>query len=191
MRIFEVGWMGEYKQKVFWSAFAIVLLCPSTGLVAKNVLLGSPTMAGDEYAYFAQSREFPNSHRVYDYDPTMHLTGNILYLWLGKLAWNLTDDPAALIRTLQGFLYISTSSCATASPFWCGECDGSLKDERVVVIDWVNPAANDFFLASQVWIESNLYNFRPILAWLRDLWCLFLLALLQTISLQPELKSAS
>jgi type I site-specific restriction-modification system R (restriction) subunit len=33
---------------------------------------------------------------------------------------------------------------------------GALKDERVAVIDWANPAANDFFLASQVWIESNL-----------------------------------
>ena len=39
--------------------------------------------------------------------------------------------------------------------------DGSLKDERVVVIDWANPAGNDFFLASQVWIESSLYKRRP------------------------------
>ena len=39
--------------------------------------------------------------------------------------------------------------------------DGSLKDERVAVIDWTNPAANDFFLASQVWIESSLYKRRP------------------------------
>ncbi len=39
--------------------------------------------------------------------------------------------------------------------------DGSLKDERVAVIDWTNPAANDFFFASQVWIESSLYSRRP------------------------------
>jgi type I restriction enzyme R subunit len=39
--------------------------------------------------------------------------------------------------------------------------DGSLKDERVAVIDWTNPAANDFFLASQFWIESALYKRRP------------------------------
>ena len=39
--------------------------------------------------------------------------------------------------------------------------DGSLKPERVAVIDWTNPAANDFFLASQFWIESNLYKRRP------------------------------
>jgi len=39
--------------------------------------------------------------------------------------------------------------------------DGSLKDERVAVIDWTRPEANDFFVASQVWIESSLYKRRP------------------------------
>jgi type I restriction enzyme R subunit len=39
--------------------------------------------------------------------------------------------------------------------------DGSLKDERVTVIDWTRPINNDFFLGSQVWIESNLYKRRP------------------------------
>lgn len=39
--------------------------------------------------------------------------------------------------------------------------DGSVKDERVAVINWMDPAANDFFLGSQVWIESSLYSRRP------------------------------
>lgn len=39
--------------------------------------------------------------------------------------------------------------------------DGSLKPERVALIDWINPAANDFLFASQVWIESSLYSRRP------------------------------
>jgi type I restriction enzyme, R subunit len=39
--------------------------------------------------------------------------------------------------------------------------DGSFKPERVAVIDWTNPAANDFLLGSQFWIESNLYKRRP------------------------------
>jgi len=39
--------------------------------------------------------------------------------------------------------------------------DGSLKAERVAVIDWTKAAANDFFLASQFWIESALYKRRP------------------------------
>jgi type I restriction enzyme R subunit len=39
--------------------------------------------------------------------------------------------------------------------------DGSTKPERVAVIDWANPAANDFFLGSQFWIASDLYTRRP------------------------------
>lgn len=39
--------------------------------------------------------------------------------------------------------------------------DGSLKNEHAFFIDWVNPAANDFLMASQVWIESPLYSRRP------------------------------
>jgi type I restriction enzyme R subunit len=39
--------------------------------------------------------------------------------------------------------------------------DGSMKPERVTLIDWANPAANDFFLGSQFWIESDLYKRRP------------------------------
>ena len=39
--------------------------------------------------------------------------------------------------------------------------DGSLRPDRVAVIDWTNPAANDFFLGSQFWVESELYKRRP------------------------------
>jgi type I restriction enzyme R subunit len=39
--------------------------------------------------------------------------------------------------------------------------DGSLKPDRVRLVDWTNPAANDFFLASQTWIASDLYKRRP------------------------------
>lgn len=39
--------------------------------------------------------------------------------------------------------------------------DGSLKDERVTIIDWTEASANDFFVGSQVWLESTLYKRRP------------------------------
>jgi type I restriction enzyme R subunit len=39
--------------------------------------------------------------------------------------------------------------------------DGSTKPERVALIDWTKPTDNDFFLASQFWIESELYRRRP------------------------------
>jgi type I restriction enzyme R subunit len=41
------------------------------------------------------------------------------------------------------------------------QSDGSLRDERIAIIDWTKTAANDFFLGSQVWIESSLYKRRP------------------------------
>jgi type I restriction enzyme R subunit len=39
--------------------------------------------------------------------------------------------------------------------------DGSTKPERVALIDWANPAANDFLIGSQFWIASELYKRRP------------------------------
>ncbi len=39
--------------------------------------------------------------------------------------------------------------------------DGTFRDERVWLINWRNPRANDFFLGSQVWVHSDLYVRRP------------------------------
>ena len=39
--------------------------------------------------------------------------------------------------------------------------DGSATDERVWLIDWRDRTRNDFLLASQVWIDSDLYRRRP------------------------------
>jgi type I restriction enzyme R subunit len=38
---------------------------------------------------------------------------------------------------------------------------GGLKDERVRVVDWDNPAANDFLLVSQMTVTGQLYTCRP------------------------------
>lgn len=39
--------------------------------------------------------------------------------------------------------------------------DGSLKPDRVRLIDWTSPSANDFLIASQIWIASDLWTRRP------------------------------
>jgi type I restriction enzyme R subunit len=39
--------------------------------------------------------------------------------------------------------------------------DGSTKPDRVRLIDWREPTRNDFFLASQVSVASDLYKCRP------------------------------
>ena len=38
---------------------------------------------------------------------------------------------------------------------------GGLRDERVRVVDWENPAANDFLLVSQITVTGQLYTCRP------------------------------
>ena len=38
---------------------------------------------------------------------------------------------------------------------------GGLKDERVRVVDWENPAANDFLLVFQMTVTGQLYTCRP------------------------------
>jgi len=39
--------------------------------------------------------------------------------------------------------------------------DGTVRDERVLLIDWRDAGKNDFFLAAQVWVHSDLYVRRP------------------------------
>ncbi len=39
--------------------------------------------------------------------------------------------------------------------------DGSLKQDRVRFIDWLEPSTNDFFAACQTWVHSDLYKRRP------------------------------
>jgi type I restriction enzyme, R subunit len=46
-------------------------------------------------------------------------------------------------------------------PVQIRQSDGSTTPERVALVDWVNPAANDFFVGSQFWIASDLYKRRP------------------------------
>jgi IS5 family transposase len=65
---------------------------------------------------------------------------------------------------------------------------GHLKAEGHLGRCYLKGRAGD---AANVILSAVGYNFRRILAWLRALWCLLLIALLQTISVQTELKSAS
>jgi transposase, IS5 family len=44
--------------------------------------------------------------------------------------------------------------------------------------------------ATNVILSAVGHNFRRILAWLRDFWCLILTAIIAAISLQSELESA-
>jgi IS5 family transposase len=65
---------------------------------------------------------------------------------------------------------------------------GHLKAEGHLGRCYLKGRAGD---AANVILSAVGYNFRRILAWLRALWCLVLIALLQTINVQTELKFVS
>jgi type I restriction enzyme R subunit len=71
----------------------------------------------------------------------------------------LTTDRSAMLPVVANFEICSL--LRNGVPVQVREPDGSIRDERVALIDWTHPAANDFLIASQVWIESNLYKRRP------------------------------
>ena len=71
----------------------------------------------------------------------------------------LTEDRAAMLpiaanREVYRLL-------RDGAPVELRQPDGSLKPDRVRFVDWTDPSANDFFLASQTWIASDLYKRRP------------------------------
>ena len=68
-----------------WAGLCLLFLMAL--LAIKNVNLASPIMAGDEYAYFARSREFPATDAVLAYDPTIQATNNVFYFWIGHILW--------------------------------------------------------------------------------------------------------
>ncbi len=86
-----------------WVVLAMLLLV--TALAVKNAMLGSPIMAGDEYAYFSRAREFPLPDVVLTYDPTVQATNNVLYFAIGHWFWANTSDPALGMRILQAGEY--------------------------------------------------------------------------------------
>ncbi|MFX8620503.1 type I restriction endonuclease, partial [Acinetobacter baumannii] len=62
--------------------------------------------------------------------------------------------PVAANREVYGLL-------RDGIPVRVRQADGSLRDERVAALSWTDPSANDFFVASQLWIYSSLYKRRP------------------------------
>jgi type I restriction enzyme R subunit len=70
----------------------------------------------------------------------------------------LTEDrSAALPMTANRALW---SLLVDGVPVQVRRDDGGFDDLRVRVIDWLDPSANDFLAASQVWIEGRLHKRR-------------------------------
>ena len=78
----------------------------------------------------------------------------------------LQQAEAALVEDRAAMLPIAANRAVLrllrdGVPVQLRQPDGSLRDDRVRLIAWTDPGANDFFLASQAWIASSLYTRRP------------------------------
>jgi type I restriction enzyme R subunit len=90
---------------------------------------------------------------------------------LAKLNPNLSTDAlqqaeARLIEDRSAMLPVAANRelwrlLRDGVPVELRQPDGTLKPERVRVIHWTEPLANDFFVASQTWVASELYKRRP------------------------------
>jgi phosphoglycerol transferase len=96
----------EYAAPAGYSIAGAGLLIAATALILHNLNLVVPLISGDEYAYFSQSREFPDLSRIMAYDPSVQQTNNTFYFWLGHLLWENTVDPALAMRVVQSLLYV-------------------------------------------------------------------------------------
>ena len=110
--------------------FTCLLVAVLVALIVKNISLGSPIMAGDEYAYFAQAREFPTIDAIVSYDPTIQRTNNTLYLWIGSLLWRYSGQPALIMRVIQSVLYV----LAIVVVFALGRCFMGRRKSAIVAL---------------------------------------------------------
>jgi phosphoglycerol transferase len=87
---------------------AVVIVAAFTiFLIVAHLGLDSPILSGDEYAYFANSREFPNNAAVARYQPDVPAVNNILYLWIGNIFWNHFNNPLLAARIVQSVMYLA------------------------------------------------------------------------------------
>lgn len=71
----------------------------------------------------------------------------------------LTRDRSALslVRANQDLYALLRDGVTVTVPL----DDGGTEPRTAKVIDWANPAANDFLFAQQLWITGELYKYRP------------------------------
>lgn len=102
-RIFDATQFRWCNETTFFGCFLVLLL---VALIIKNITLDSPIMGSDEYAYFAQAREFPNIASILAYDQWIQQTNNVLYLWFGHFLWLNVENPDLVMRVAQACMYI-------------------------------------------------------------------------------------
>src|SRR3954470_15700816 len=76
-----------------------VLIGVVTALVLlRNLILDSPLMAGDEYAYFAAAQMFPDAALRYAGDPYLPQIYSPVFAGLGRALFAVSDRPELLMK---------------------------------------------------------------------------------------------
>jgi phosphoglycerol transferase len=88
---------------------APLLLIVVSILLARNLLLESPLMAGDEYAYFAAAQTFPNSAERFAFDPYLPRVYNPVFAAYGSLMVQLSNRPELLLKTFNTVAFALTT----------------------------------------------------------------------------------
>jgi phosphoglycerol transferase len=70
-------------------------------LILRNLALTSPVMAGDEYAYYAAAKVFPNSSVAHVNDPLLQKIYSPLFTGLGHLFFMVSATPEALMKVVN------------------------------------------------------------------------------------------
>ena len=74
-------------------------------LLGRNIALVSPTMGGDEYAYYSGARKLSDISVLKSRDPYLQLTPNLVFLGLGKLFFSISRNPDMLMKMFNGVAF--------------------------------------------------------------------------------------
>lgn len=74
-------------------------------ILVRNLALAGPLLAGDEYAYYALSRNLRNIPALSARDPLIQLVVDPVFLVFGKLFFLISDNPDALLKMFNALAF--------------------------------------------------------------------------------------
>src|SRR6187200_496317 len=90
-------------------SIAAMLVLVAAAILARNLSLESPLMAGDEYAYFAAAQTFPNSGERFASDPYLPRIYSPAFAAYGSVLVRLSDRPALVMKVLNTLSFVLTT----------------------------------------------------------------------------------
>jgi phosphoglycerol transferase len=95
--------LSMYSNRGLLSSAALVSVV--TFLILRNLALHSPVMAGDEYAYYAAAKMFPDASLAYINDPFLQKIYSPLFSGLGYLLFTASSTPEVLMKVVNSIAF--------------------------------------------------------------------------------------